>query len=100
MSLPLSLDRRAQNDRLVAAAVAFCEAHARKFSTPPPSREWELVPGQAINYQFKAKSEADARGRCAFVLRLPWLDAFDGGCTLRFPCCPGRVDGLVFKVRA
>ena len=94
-----------QNDRLIQAAVAFCEQHAKTFQ--PPAGEgsgggnarddWQLVPGQAVNYKFRATGEA-VDGQRPFRVQIGWLDAFDLGMTLRFPVCPGRVDGLVFKL--
>ena len=89
------------NDRLVQAAVAFCEAHAKKFAPAAapqaPANGWQLVPGQAVNYTAKATGPA-ADGQRPFSLRIGWLPGFEPGMTLRFPVCPGRVDGLLFRL--
>jgi hypothetical protein len=99
-------DDKEQNDRLIQAAVAFCEQHAKTYQAPAAGGgsggsvardEWQLVPGQAVNYKFVATGEA-ADGQRPFRVQIGWLDAFDLGMTLRFPVCPGRVEGLVFRL--
>ncbi len=96
------------NDRLVQAAVAFCEAHAAKFApaatggaaaapAPASADGWQLVSGQAVNYKLKATAPA-SDGQRPFAVQIGWLPAFGVGMTLRFPVCPGRADGLVFQL--
>ena len=54
-----------QNDRLIAAAVQYCEAHAKTFQSVAtrPHQPWQLVAGQAVNYRFTALSEAAGKLR-------------------------------------
>ena len=90
------------NDRLVQAAVAYCEAHAKKFAPPaavPQVDGWQLVPGQAVNYTAKATGPA-VDGQRPFSLQIGWLAGFEPGMTLRFPVCPGKVDGFLFRLPA
>ena len=93
----------ASNDRLIASAVAFTEAHAKKFApsgsgvAPPSSGSWELVPGQLPQYTFAPAGEPEG-GTAPFACQLPWLDAMRPAMELRFPCVVGMPDGLAFKL--
>ena len=93
----------ASNDRLIASAVAFTEAHAKKFApsgsgvAPPSSDSWELVPGQLPQYTFAPAGEPEG-GTAPFACQLPWLDAMRPAMELRFPCVVGMPDGLAFKL--
>lgn len=101
----MSTDDKEQNDRLIQAAVAFCEQHAKTYKVAEAASggnaaaadPWQLVQGQAVNYKFVASGET-ADGKRPFGVKVGWLDAFEPGCTLRFPTVPGLTDGFQFKL--
>jgi hypothetical protein len=112
------------NDRLVAAAVAFCEKHAKTFGTADAivrsgggggggggggsgssgsqrntDTSWKLVQGQMPEYVFSQSGNAEEDGKKPFACHLPWLDAFTPGLDLRFPTLVGISDGgLTFQL--
>ena len=101
--LAVDTDDKEQNDRLIQAAVTFCEQHAKTYKVPEASGgnaadPWQLVPGQAVNYKFVASGEASADGKRPFGVKVGWLDTFEPGCTLRFPTVPGLANGFQFKL--
>ena len=98
----MGTDDKEQNDRLIQAAVSFCEQHAKTYKIPEAGSgiaadPWQLVQGQAVNYKFVASGEA-ADGKRPFGVKVGWLDAFEPGCTLRFPTVPGLANGFQFKL--
>ena len=86
--LAVDTDDKEQNDRLIQAAVSFCEQHAKTYKVPEASGgnaadPWQLVQGQAVNYKFVASGEASADGKRPFGVKVGWLDAFEPGLVLR-----------------
>ena len=89
------------NDRLVAAAVQFCEQHAKTFQGPPPpqtNEPWALLAGQAVQYTFKAAGDA-VEGQRVYTVKIAYTEAMEPlPCLLRFPTVPGRAEPLLIQV--
>ena len=96
---------KAQNDRLVAAAVKFAEDIAKQHDEAAgvvrsPPAEWSLVAGQLPEYTFTSEAtEPGDDGKRPFKCVLEWVDdAFAPGARLRFPTVAGLPHGLEFTL--